>query len=522
MTETQDIDTLVRKCQAGDREAFGILYQTYLDPMQEVVSYYVKDAEAVWDILHDGFLIAFVSISSLRNTSKIVPWLTSIMKNLALQYLKEEMKFNHVPLSDELEEYNVNDEDSDGTALSWEELSTILDKLPEGYGKVFRLAVLDGLSHKEIGAMLGIAPHSSSSQLVRAKAMLRRLIRQYRVEMGLLSIIVLIMFIRHLVPEHEDLQPSVPVLSSNEVPVHTTLPDTSAAIHEGSDSVNANPKTIYKLLRKQKSEETKLITEVVTRDDIVSSDLKDSIPGGNATPVIQLNDKLNDRNNPIAKQEKRRSSTPDWSLALAYSGTSGHNNANNYSIPAPSDPDLPTDAPSEEVEVTETTRHKMPVIIGLSLSKPLTSRWSIETGVRYSFMESVFRSESKLSERRVNQQIHYIGILLKFNYRIYSVGGFSLYGQGGGALDIPVSGQQSVRTLSIEMPSPEIDNRHIHAPLQWSVEGGLGIQYHFTPKVSIFAEPSVHYYFNPGGEIKTIRQEKPFEFTLPVGLRLTW
>ena len=519
MEGTQDIDTLVRKCQTGDREALGILYQTYLDPMRGVVSYYVKDAEAVWDILHDGFFIAFVSIPSLRNASKVEAWLTSIMKNLSLRYLKEEMKHDYIPLSDEIEEYSVS---SDETVLSWEELSKILDQLPEGYGKIFRLAVLDGLSHKEIGAMLGIAPHSSSSQLVRAKAMLRRLIRQYRVETGLLFFAALIMFVWHFIPKQEEGRPSVSVLSRIDDPSHTTLPDTIAVINDGSDSVKATRKTKYKLLRKQKAEGIEFVTELVAREDTVSSGSKDSIPEEDANPLIQLNDKINDRNNLIAGQEKHRRSNPDWSLALAYSGTSGQKMANRYSIPNPPDSDLPTDAPSVEVEVTETTHHKMPVIIGLSLNKPLTSRWSIEAGVRYSFMESDFRYESKLSERRVNQQIHYIGIPLKVNYRLCSVGGFSLYGQGGGALDIPVSGQQSVRTHSVDMPSPETEILHIHAPLQWSVESGLGIQYHFTPKLSVFAEPSVHYYFNPGGNIKTIRQEKPFEFTLPVGIRLTW
>ncbi len=47
--------------------------------------------------------------------------------------------------------------------------------------------MLDGLSHKEIGALLGIDPHSSSSQLSRAKAMLRRMIMDYRAGILLLA-----------------------------------------------------------------------------------------------------------------------------------------------------------------------------------------------------------------------------------------------------------------------------------------------------------------------------------------------
>lgn len=50
---------LVKQCQSGDREAFGILYQTYLAPMREVVAYYIHNIDIEQDVLHDGFLIAF-------------------------------------------------------------------------------------------------------------------------------------------------------------------------------------------------------------------------------------------------------------------------------------------------------------------------------------------------------------------------------------------------------------------------------------------------------------------------------
>lgn len=40
------------------------------------------------------------------------------------------------------------------------------------------MAVIEGYSHKEIAKILGIEPHSSSSQLARAKAMLRKIINK--------------------------------------------------------------------------------------------------------------------------------------------------------------------------------------------------------------------------------------------------------------------------------------------------------------------------------------------------------
>lgn len=181
--------SLVKQCQSGDRDAFETLYQTYLAPMRKVVAYYIHNADILQDVLHDGFLIAFTSIGSLKNGASIEAWLTSIMKNLSLQYLKDETNHISIPMSDTAIADNDVASADNVRELTWEELDKIIDKLPKGYGKVFRLAVIDGISHKEIAALLGIAPHSSSSQLTHAKAMLRRMITQYRVEMGILSII---------------------------------------------------------------------------------------------------------------------------------------------------------------------------------------------------------------------------------------------------------------------------------------------------------------------------------------------
>ena len=54
-----DLDSIVKRCQSGDRDAFEIVYRMYLLPMHEVVAHYVNTPDAVWDILHDGFIIAF-------------------------------------------------------------------------------------------------------------------------------------------------------------------------------------------------------------------------------------------------------------------------------------------------------------------------------------------------------------------------------------------------------------------------------------------------------------------------------
>lgn len=69
-----------------------------------------------------------------------------------------------------------------------------------GYRKVFKLAVLENKSHKEIANLLGISEQTSGSQLFHARVMLRKMIVKYKIEksMAVLAIIIAIgIFLRN-------------------------------------------------------------------------------------------------------------------------------------------------------------------------------------------------------------------------------------------------------------------------------------------------------------------------------------
>lgn len=511
---------LVEHCKSGDRDALGLLYETYLPAMRDIVSYYINNSDVVWDVIHDGFIIAFTSIGTLNNGAKVEAWLTTIMKNLSLQYLKSESFLVNKPIPDIAVDANIDETVYDRQNLTFEELNALIDKLPDGYGKVFRLAVLEGLSHKEIGALLGIASHSSSSQLTRAKAMLRRLIVKYRIETGILSIISIILLLWNLMFWNKEENQSTRITSKKPEDKNTTVSD---SINSATDSDSIIPKQTI-INKTGIPLKQKLTADVTISNDSISNVGNDSVGNDSVVndsikilPYIISNKELITHEDiPVIQTHE----TSDWSMSLAYSGNLGHEETNRYSIPNPGLPNV--ESPSEAIEITEKSRHHIPVVIGLLVNKSFTSRWSIETGIRYSFLRSDFLSESKLMKKETIQRIHYIGVPLKINYRIFTYRGFSLYGQGGGALDIPVYGEQSVKESAPEWTIPHTATYRISAPLQWSVEGGLGLQYHFTPSFSIYAEPSFRYYFNPGSDIITIRQDKPYEFTIPIGLRLTW
>ncbi len=97
--------------------------------------------------------------------------------DVALKYMERKGKISFVSITEEEETIVAPNVSSDST-VNLQDILNLIDELPNGYGKVLRLYAIDGFSHKEIAAILGIEPHSSSSQLSRAKAMLQKIMNR--------------------------------------------------------------------------------------------------------------------------------------------------------------------------------------------------------------------------------------------------------------------------------------------------------------------------------------------------------
>ena len=161
-----------------ERQVYSNIYERYSQKLLGICLGYVHDIDVAKDILHDAFIIIFSRIGTLREPEKIEQWMCAIARNLSLKHIEKEKKFSGTDVS-ELNEIHEEEAAATGIeAIPFEDLIKAIDELPTQYGKVFRLSVLEGLSHQEIGEMLGIAPHSSSSNLARAKQLLRKIINR--------------------------------------------------------------------------------------------------------------------------------------------------------------------------------------------------------------------------------------------------------------------------------------------------------------------------------------------------------
>ncbi|BEG98260.1 RNA polymerase sigma factor [Bacteroides sedimenti] len=173
---------LVKGCRAGNNEARKGLYTLYSKRLLAVCYRYTGDMDVAHDILHDGFIKIFKSISKFdyRGNGSLGLWMGRIMANLSLDYLQRKKKMQELIVQEE-ELPDVIDlpEKELYEGISDEQLMLFVTELPAGYRTVFNLYVFEEKTHKEIAAMLSINEHSSTSQLYRAKCMLAKRIKEY-------------------------------------------------------------------------------------------------------------------------------------------------------------------------------------------------------------------------------------------------------------------------------------------------------------------------------------------------------
>lgn len=552
-----NVTRLIERCRQGDADALGELYKAYAQRMKGVCRRYVSDEQAVDDVLHDAFVIIFTSFDRLRDNRKAESWMMSITRNVASKY-KDHLKNQALVPLEEAEPLATSSEEASIKGVSLEEMLKLIDKLPERYGMVFRLSVFDGLSHKEIAAMLGIEPHSSSSQLARAKKMLRNMMQRYWAMLLLLIIIPFTFFLlrkgNHVVNDkntviakQEDTsnqnkkmeEKQEQVVDNKPIRKNPIIRDTLQSIIEYKVDSIAPVDTLLHIIAEQERTDT---------TQTILTNLQ--------TPCRDFVDLTID--SPIKKQIKN-----NWNLALAYSGTlsSDMTRTDNYmTMPSYSGSAtrstklynwgdyfeyvivnasmmdsvsasnmsrmaiINSSHPSEPL--AETKHHERPLLLQLSLSRQVNSRWSLFTGLSYTRMKSTFQGGNENTLIHRTQKLHYVGIPLRLSYRLTGSKRWSLYTSGGLQLDLPVSGTLSTQYIyggpyaGLDT-SPAVETT-INAPWQWSFGIGAGLQYEIVPHLKVYMEPSLNYYIPSSEAVETYRTEHPFDLSLPLGIRISW
>ena len=572
-----NITTLVEKAKQGDADAFSTLYQMYYPKMKGIcINILREDKAVVDDLVQDAFILAFVSLKDLKNTHRFSQWLTSITTNLVLKYQEKGKRYDFISLSDVEEEFStvLEDDNTSKQSISYEEIMSAIDSLPEGYKKIFNMSVLDGLSHQEISELLDIAPHSSSSQLSRAKAMLRNILSPRAILIIVLALIV--------IPVYRYFTAKKKIVSENDVNiVRTRKPNEDMTPIQKKPNVSVSRAQNAILCSNYRSVQQGKNTVITVGDSIkagqnVILEISDSLQNNQHVLADNKRDSIITKDTvytPIPNEERwiaddtKTHKKSKWQLLAAGSlGTTLAQNVykiitssnNNLGSSQPSGPDQPTtpDQPSEKCfttweeyaeylhrltptdptaenvammdiadnnkgKIEEVEHHDKPIILGLAVNKSIGKHWSLETGLQYSYLKSYFTLGTGNFRVDKEQKLHYIGIPVKLSYQFMAYKRLSAYGSAGASIQIPLYGKTYSDYVIGGKSGYTTDWKTIPS-IQWAVNTNIGIQYQIAPKLTLFVEPTLNWYIPNGSEVKNTWTERPFTLTVPFGIRLSW
>ena len=176
----EDIAKGIRK---GDNRAMRHFYAQYGGLLAAACSRYVNNDDDVKDLMQDAMVNIIQNIDNFTYKGKgsLRAWATRIVVNQALNFVKSQKRFHDTFADKDLGNLSLADnEEPDISDVPAEVIHRLISQLPDGYRTVFNLFAIEGKSHKEIAALLGIKADTSASQFFRAKNILAKQIENYK------------------------------------------------------------------------------------------------------------------------------------------------------------------------------------------------------------------------------------------------------------------------------------------------------------------------------------------------------
>lgn len=172
-----DLSEQIQDARQGNAAAQKYIFDRLADPMMALCCRYVKSREDAEEVLLDGFYKVFSHLSEFRyqGEAALYAWIKKIMVRECLMFLRRRHTFS-ILTEDAAEEIVLEEEVLAG--LSAGEIIALIVRLPVGYRTVFNLYIIEGMEHKEIAEVLGIAEGTSKSQLSKAKTLLQKMLLQ--------------------------------------------------------------------------------------------------------------------------------------------------------------------------------------------------------------------------------------------------------------------------------------------------------------------------------------------------------
>ncbi len=181
---------LVKRCQAGDTEAFDELVTRYRTRIFGMIYNMVHNEQDAWDLAQDSFVKAWKSIKRFRGRSSFYTWIYRIVMNVTIDWLrKKQVKGVGAEFDDAIQAKQIDPASKTAPkadALPYEimqrsETRTRIDnaiaQLSAEHRAVILMKEIEEMQYHEIAETLGCSIGTVMSRLFYARKKLQNLLR---------------------------------------------------------------------------------------------------------------------------------------------------------------------------------------------------------------------------------------------------------------------------------------------------------------------------------------------------------
>jgi len=189
MTETRATDErgdseLVQAFQGGDEQAFTVIVDRYKQRLLRLAISVVRNQEDALDVLQDALVKVYHSLPRFRQSSALYTWLYRIVMNHAIDYIRRRPQVaieSTTEMLHELPDQNMSlrpDREMLNAELR-EHIFAAVDELPAKHKQVILLREVEGMSYRDIAAVVGCTEGTVMSRLFYGRERLRQVLEPY-------------------------------------------------------------------------------------------------------------------------------------------------------------------------------------------------------------------------------------------------------------------------------------------------------------------------------------------------------
>ncbi|MDK0876440.1 sigma-70 family RNA polymerase sigma factor [Clostridium perfringens] len=164
---------LIKESMKGNKESFGILIKNNKEYLYKMTFLYVKDEQDALEVIHETVYRGFLNIEKLKKAKFFNTWITRILINVSIDFLKKkgknEMLDESTPIIKEKCEISTEEK---------LDLYNAIDLLNDNYKTVIIMMYFNDMKIKDISKVMETPENTVKTYLRRAKQALGEILKE--------------------------------------------------------------------------------------------------------------------------------------------------------------------------------------------------------------------------------------------------------------------------------------------------------------------------------------------------------